>query len=80
MDDTELHLGLNQLRECIRNEEERFPDPLYRMVWVMLDGDVRFIPLHISKKDLPQSAKYVELDKHANSRGEETASDPKKST
>jgi transposase InsO family protein len=28
-----------------------------------LDGDERFIPLHISKRDLPQSAKYVELDK-----------------
>jgi hypothetical protein len=58
-----------------KNKEERFPDALYRLVRVMLDGDERFIPLHISKKDLPQSAKYVELDKYADSRGEKT-SDP----
>ena len=71
--------AIAEMTEERKNEEERFSDALYRLVWVMLDGDERFIPLHISKKDLPQSAKYVELDKNADSRGEET-SDAKKST
>jgi hypothetical protein len=57
--------AIAEMVEERKNEEDRFPDALYRLVWVMLDGDRRFIPLHISKKDLPLSAKYVDLEKHA---------------
>ena len=61
----QIAAAISEMAEECKNEEERFPDALYRLVWVMLDGDERFIPLHISKRDLPQSAKYVDLDKHA---------------
>lgn len=76
----QIAAAIAEMAEERKNEEERFPDALYRLVWVMLDGDARFISLHISKKDLPRSARYVELDKHEDSRGEEPSSDPKKST
>jgi hypothetical protein len=61
--------AIAELAEECRNEEARFPDALYRLVWVMLDGGKEFIPLHISEKDLPQCTKYVELDKHSESNG-----------
>jgi len=56
--------ALAELAEERKNEEDRFPDALYRVVWLMLDGDKQFITLHISEKDLPLCAKYVQLDKH----------------
>jgi hypothetical protein len=67
----QIPAAIAEMAEECKNEEERFPDALYRLIWIMLDGDERFITLHISKKDLPQSAKYIELDKHTDSRGEE---------
>jgi hypothetical protein len=57
--------AIAELAEERENEELRFPDALYRVVWVMLDGDKQFIALHISEKDLLLCAKYVELDKRA---------------
>lgn len=63
--------AIAELAEERKNEEDRFPDALYRLVWVMLDGDKEFIALHISEKDLPQCSKYVELDKHAESNGKD---------
>lgn len=59
--------AIAELAEERKNEEDRFPDALYRLVWVMLDGDKEFIALHISERDLPQCSKYVELDKHSES-------------
>jgi hypothetical protein len=59
--------AIAELAEERKNEEDRFPDALYRLVWVILDGDKEFIALHISEKDLPQCSKYVELDKHSES-------------
>lgn len=59
--------AIAELVEERKNEEDRFPNALYRLVWVMLDGDKEFIALHISEKDLPQCSKYVELDKHSES-------------
>lgn len=53
-----------ELEEEYRNEEERFPDALYRVVWAMTDGDGRFVPLYIDRKNLPLSWKLVEGDKH----------------
>jgi len=63
--------AIAELAEERKNEEDRFPDALYRLVWVMLDGDKGFIALHISEKDLPQCSKYVELDKHSESDGKD---------
>lgn len=62
-----IDAAIAEMAEERKNEEERFPDALYRLVWVILDGDKEFIPLHISEKDLPQSSKFVELDKHRES-------------
>jgi len=53
-----------ELKEEYRNEEERFPDAVYRVVWALTDGDIRFIPLHIDRKSLPLSWKLAEGDKH----------------
>jgi hypothetical protein len=52
-----------ELEEEYRNEEARFPDALYRVVWAIGDGDDRFIPLHIDRKSLPLSWALVEGDK-----------------
>jgi hypothetical protein len=68
----QITAAIAEMAQERRNEEERFPDALYRLVWAMLDGDPRFIALHISKKDLTLSAKYVELDKYADSKEEKT--------
>jgi hypothetical protein len=61
-------LGLNaakaEMAEELQNEEARLPDALYRIVWVILDGDKKFIALGITEKDLPLCAKFIELDKH----------------
>ena len=67
----EIPAAIAELAEERKNEEDRFPDALYRLVWVMLDGDKEFIALHISEKDLPQCSKYVELDKHSESNGKD---------
>ena len=64
----QIHEAIDEMVEERKNEEERFPDALYRLVWVMLDGDEGFIPLHISKQELPKSVKYVELDKYSDSK------------
>jgi hypothetical protein len=53
-----------ELEEEYRNEEARFPDALYRLVWVMTDGDKRFIPLHMERKNMPLSWKLIEGDKY----------------
>ncbi len=63
--------AITELAEERKNEEDRFPDALYRLVWVMLDADKEFIALHISEKDLPNCSKYVELDKHSESNGKD---------
>jgi len=63
--------AIAEMAEERKNEEDRFPDALYRLVWVILDGDKGFIPLHISEKDLPQCSKYIELDKHRDTSGKD---------
>lgn len=63
-----VRLGLDaakaEMAEELQNEEARFPDALYRIVWVILDGDKKFIPMGITEKHLPSCAKFIELDKH----------------
>jgi hypothetical protein len=61
----EIPAAVAELVEERKNEEDRFPDALYRLVWVILDGGKEFIALHISEKELPVCAKYVELGKHS---------------
>jgi len=53
-----------ELEEEYRNEEARFPDALYRVVWAMTDGDKSLIPLHMDRKNIPLSWKFIEGDKH----------------
>jgi hypothetical protein len=50
------------LEEC-KNEEARFPDALYRVVWLMVDQDKKFIPLHVKKTDVPLCWKFFDGDK-----------------
>jgi hypothetical protein len=45
------------------NEEARFPDALYRVVWLMVDQDKKFIPLHLSPPDIPLCWKFCDGDK-----------------
>jgi hypothetical protein len=71
-----IKAAIDEMAEERKNEEDRFPDALYRLVWVMLDGDDKFIPLNIAKDKLPKSAKYVELEKHSDPKAQET--DPPK--
>ena len=51
-----------EMAEELQNEEARFPDALYRIVWVILDGDKEFIALGITEKHLPLCAKFIELE------------------
>lgn len=51
-----------QLVEERENEEARFPDAIYRLVWLMTDGDAKFIPLHLSPRDVPLSWKFCRCD------------------
>jgi hypothetical protein len=67
----QIPAAIAELAEERKNEEDRFPDALYRLVWLMLDGDRQFIALHISEKDLPLCAKYVKLDKHLEFNGKD---------
>jgi len=54
-----VRLGIDgaatELVEEIQNEEARFPDALYRLLWLMLDQDQRFIPIQITPADVPLS-------------------------
>jgi hypothetical protein len=52
-----------KLEEERQNEEARFPDALYRLVWLLLDEDKKFIPLHITPKELPLSWKFCDGSK-----------------
>jgi hypothetical protein len=63
--------AIAELAEERKNEEDRFSDALYRLVWATLDGDKQFIALHISKKDLPFCAAYVQLDEHLELNGKD---------
>jgi hypothetical protein len=45
------------------NEEARFPDALYRLIWLMLDQDKKFIPIHVKREDVPLCWKFFEMDK-----------------
>ncbi len=50
-----------------QNEEARFPDALYRLVWLMLDQDKKFIPVHVKREDVPLCWKFCEGDKRLES-------------
>lgn len=52
-----------ELEEERKNEEARFPDALYRLLWLILDEDKEFIPVHVKQKDVPRSWKFVDGDK-----------------
>jgi len=53
-----------ELVEERKNEEARFPDALYRLVWLMVDQDKKFIPLHIQATDVPLCWKFCDGEKH----------------
>jgi hypothetical protein len=53
-----------ELVEERKNEELRFPDALYRIVWLMVDQDKKFIPLHVKATDVPVCWKFCDGDKH----------------
>ena len=53
-----------ELEEERKNEELRLPDALYRLLWLMVDEDKKFIPLQIQAKDVPLSWKFCEVEKH----------------
>lgn len=52
-----------ELAEERQNEEARFPDALYRLVWLMLDQDTKFIPLPVNSKNLGLAWKFCDGDK-----------------
>jgi hypothetical protein len=52
-----------ELEEEFRNEEARLPDALIRLLWAMTDGDKRFIPLHMDRKNIPLFWDLVEREK-----------------
>ena len=56
-----------ELVEERQNEEARFPDALYRLVWLMLDQDKKFIPVHVKREDVPLCWKFCEGDKRLES-------------
>ncbi len=56
-----------ELVEERQNEEARFPDALYRLVWLMLDQDKKFIPVHVKREDVPLCWKLCEGDKRLES-------------
>jgi hypothetical protein len=58
-----------ELVEEHNNEEARFPDALYRVVWLMVDQDRKFIPLHVKATDVPQSWKFCDGDKRLENAG-----------
>jgi|HubBroStandDraft_6_1064221.scaffolds.fasta_scaffold08451_3 hypothetical protein len=52
-----------ELVEERRNEELRFPDAVYRVVWLMVDQDKKFIPLGVKATDVPVCWKFCDGDK-----------------
>jgi hypothetical protein len=42
------------------NDELRIPYALYRLIWLMVDQDPRFIPLPVNPKRLPLSLKFFD--------------------
>ena len=56
-----------ELVEERQNEEGRFPDALYRLVWLMLDQDKKFIPVHLKREDVPRCWQFCEGDKRLES-------------
>jgi hypothetical protein len=45
------------------NEDARFPDALYRVVWLMVDQEKKFISLHLNPPDIPLCWKFCDGDK-----------------
>jgi hypothetical protein len=64
---TAVRLGIEgadaELVEERKNEEARFPDALYRLVWLIVDEDKKFIPLHLKPTDVPLCWKFCDGDK-----------------
>lgn len=56
-----------ELIEERQNEEARFPDALYRLLWLMVDQDNKFIPLHVKPTDVPLCWKLCGGDKRLES-------------
>jgi hypothetical protein len=56
-----------ELVEEHKNEEARFPDALYRLLWLMVDQDKKFIPLHVNPKNVPLSWKFCDGDERLES-------------
>jgi hypothetical protein len=56
-----------ELVEERKNEEARFPDALYRLLWLMVDQDKKFIPLHVEAKNVPLSWKFCDGEKRLES-------------
>jgi hypothetical protein len=52
-----------ELVEERKNEEARFPDALYRVFWLMVDQDKKFIPLRVKATDVPLCWKFCDGDK-----------------
>lgn len=52
-----------ELVEERKNEAARFPDALYRLVWLMVDQDKKFIPLHVKATDVPTCWKFCDGEK-----------------
>ena len=52
-----------ELVEEHKNEEARFPDALCRLLWLIVDEDRKFIPLHLKATDVPISWKFCDGDK-----------------
>jgi hypothetical protein len=50
-----------------QNEEARFPDALYRLLWVLVDQDQKFIPLHVAASDVPLCWKFCKGDERLES-------------
>jgi hypothetical protein len=70
---TAVRLGIEgadgELVEERKSEEARFPDALYRLVWLMVDEDKKFIPLHLKPTDVPLCWKFCDGDKHSKNAG-----------
>jgi hypothetical protein len=49
-----------ELVEERENEEARFPDALYRLLWLMVDQDARFISVHMKASDVPRCWKFCD--------------------
>jgi hypothetical protein len=52
-----------ELVEERQNEEACFQDPLYRLVWLIVDQDKKFIHLHVKATDVPLCWKFCDGDK-----------------